>query len=53
MPPLQGFGIISIQNYKYVAPTALKPARGGDFVAVAGFPETGKRALSTFGPLLA
>jgi hypothetical protein len=30
-----------------------KPARVGGFVAVPGFPETRKRAVSTFGPLLA
>ena len=45
MPPLRGFGIISIQNYKDVAPTALKPARINDFVAVTGFLETRKRGV--------
>jgi CheY-like chemotaxis protein len=28
MPPLRGFGIISMQNYKDVAPAALKPTTG-------------------------
>jgi hypothetical protein len=53
MPPLRGFGIILIQDYKDVAPTARKPACLGDFVVIAGFPENRGFLLSIFWPALA